>query len=250
MEKSTAEKTTDDLFREYRKNESAEIRNEIVERNLNLAEYLARKYQGRGVEREDLVQVAAYGLVLAVSRFDPDKGVQFATFATPTIIGEIKKHFRDSMWSLKVPRRLKETSMRILEAKEKMLDTLGRVPTVGELAAILEVSAEEILEALESGQAYMAYSLDNDAEEYDDSSASQYEKYLGNDEEGYERFENAGVLEKVMLELSPREREIVQKRFLQEKKQGDVAAELGISQMTVSRIEKAMKEKFRAEYEK
>ena len=244
------ERTTEDLFREYRKTESLEIRNELVERNLNLAEYLARKYSGRGVEREDLVQVASYGLVLAVSRFDPEKGVQFATFATPTIIGEIKKHFRDTMWSLKVPRRLKDISMRIVEAKETMLDTLGRVPTVGELAAILEISAEDVLEALECGQAYMAYSLDNEPIEYEEGDTSQYEKFLGNDEEGYERFENAGVLEMVISEITPREKEIVQKRFVQEITQQAVAKDLGISQMTVSRIEKAMKEKFRTEYNK
>ena len=242
--------TTEELFREYQKTESSEIRDEIVERNLKLAEYLARRYSGRGVELDDLIQVASYALILAVSRYDPDKGVQFATFATPTIIGEIKKHFRDTMWSLKVPRRLKDISMKIMEIKDKIIEEKDRPPTVRELSEKLEVSEDEILEALESGRAYQAYSLDSETQEYDEGDTSQYEKYLGDEEQGYEMFENSGVLEKVMEDLSPREREVIKKRFVQEITQKEVAEELGISQMTVSRIEKAMREKFRTEYNK
>ena len=240
--------TTEELFREYQKTKSQEIRNEIVEQNLYLAEILARKYLGRGSDYEDLYQVASYALVLAVDRFDPDRGVQFASFATPTIIGEIKKYFRDTMWSLKVPRRLKETSIRIIEAKDHLREINGHVPTVQELAEYLEVSEEEILEALESSRAYMTYSLDQDHENSEDRDVSQFEKFILDEEKGYEQFETSSILDKVISELSPKEREIIRKRFLQEVTQREVAEALGISQMTVSRIEKAMKDKFHKEY--
>ena len=239
---------TEELFREYRKTKSSDLRNEIVEKHLSLAELLARKYVGRGVEYEDLLQVASYALVLAVERFDPDKGVQFASYATPTIIGEIKKYFRDTTWSLKVPRRLKEISIRMIDAKEELQDTLQRVPTVQELAEFMNVSDEDIIEALEGSHAYTAYSLDQEQDPFSENERQHFEKYLGEDDAGYDRFETSGVLEKVMQDLSPTEKEIIYKRFLQEVTQRDVAKALGVSQMTVSRIEKAMKEKFRKEY--
>lgn len=241
-------KNTEELFRQYRETESPEIRNEIVEEYLSLAELLARRYVGRGVEYEDLFQVASYALVLAVERFDSDKGVLFASFATPTIIGEIKKHFRDATWALKVPRRLKEISLKLNEAKEELQDKLQHIPTVPELAAYMEVSEEEIIEALESSHAYTTFSLDQEADVLTDNERHQFERYLGESEDGYERFETSGILERVMAELSPTEKEIISKRFLQEITQKDVATALGVSQMTVSRIEKAMKEKFRMEY--
>ena len=248
MAQPDTKKTTEELFREYRETESQNIRDELVERHLSLADILSRKYTGRGVEQEDLYQVASYALILAVSRFDPDKGVGFASFATPTIIGEIKKYFRDTMWSLKVPRRLKELSMRIGEAKERLHEALGHIPTVRELAEFLEASEEEILEALESGRSYNTFSLDQEPDDYMDGETSQYEKYLGEREIGYERLETSDVLEKVMSELTPTEKEVIKKRFLHEITQREVADALGVSQMTVSRIEKAMREKFRMEY--
>ena len=250
MTKADKNKSTEDLFREYIKKKSPEIRDELVEKNLYLAEILARKYVRRGTDFEDLYQVASYALVLAVDRFDPDRGVLFASYATPTIIGEIKKYFRDSMWSLKVPRRLKEISMKILEAKEQIMETEGHVPTVAELSEYLSVSEEDILEALESGRAYTTYSLDQETENTDEREYSQYEKYLLDDEKGYEDLETSGILENVISGLSPTEKEIIKKRFLQEVTQKEAADALGISQMTVSRIEKAMKEKFQKEYNK
>ena len=248
MTPAIEEKNTEELFREYQENKSPEIRNEIVERNLSLAELLARKYSGRGVDHEDLLQVASYALVLAVERFDPEKGVQFASFATPTIIGEIKKYFRDTTWSLKVPRRLKEISMRLIEAKEELHEKLHRVPNVKELAEYMGVSEEEIIEAMEGSHAYTTYSLDQEPDAFSEHERQHFEKYLGDTEDGYDRFETSGVLEKVMAELSPTEKDIIYKRFLQEITQREVAKALGVSQMTVSRIEKAMKDKFRSEY--
>ena len=248
MTEPDIDKLTTELFEEYRKGESPEIRNKIVEQYYFLADILSRKYTGRGIDYEDLFQVASYALVLAVSRYDPDKGFSFTSFATPTVIGEIKKYFRDTMWSLKVPRRLKEISARILEAKEAMYEKNGSIPTVKELAEYLDVTEEEVLEALESGRAYTTYSLDQETEDFMDGETSQFEKYLGDDEEGYEQFENSGVFEKVIADLTTTEKEVVRKRFLHEITQQETAEALGISQMTVSRIEKAMKQKFRREY--
>lgn len=248
MAQTDEKKATEDLFREYRETKSPLIRNEIVERNLGLTEILARKYSGRGVDHDDLVQVASFALVLAVERYDPDRGILFTSFATPTIIGEIKKHFRETTWSLKVPRRLKEISTRIFEAKERIQETTGHVPTVQELAADLDVSEEDIIEALESSRAYTTYSLDHETENHEEKEASQFERFLGDEETGYDRFEVSGVLEKVMAGLSTTEKEIIRKRFLLEITQREVADALGISQMTVSRIEKTMIEKFRMEY--
>ena len=142
-------KETEELFRKYQQTKSQEIRNELIERYLYLAEILSRKYLGRGSDYEDLYQVASYALILAVDRFDPDRGVQFASFATPTIIGELKKYFRDTMWSLKVPRRLKETSMRIIEAKDYLQEVNSHVPTIQELAEYLEVDTEFLLTKIE-----------------------------------------------------------------------------------------------------
>jgi len=248
MIQKAEEKQAEELFRKYKKTQSSEIRNKIVEMYLYLAELLARKYMGRGVEYEDLLQVASYALVLAVERFDPDKGVQFASFATPTIIGEIKKHFRDTTWSLKVPRRLKEISIRLIDAKEELTEQLHRVPTVQELAKYMNVSDEDVIEALEGSHAYSTYSLDQEPDPFSENERLHFEKFLGECDDGYDRFETSGVLEKVMAELSPTEKDIIYKRFLQEITQREVAKALGISQMTVSRIEKAMKDKFRTEY--
>ena len=242
-------KSTEELFREYRDKKSPEIRNKIVEKHLFLAEILARKYLGRGVEYEDLYQVASYALVLSVDRFDPEKGVLFTSFATPTIIGEIKKYFRDTTWSLKVPRRLKEISIRILESKAVLQEQLHHVPTVQELAEHIGVTDEDILEALESSRAYTAFSLEQEMDEQSDGESFQLEKFLGDDEEGYDRFETSGIFEKVMAELSPVEKDVMRKRFLQEISQREVGDALGLSQMTVSRIERAMKDKFRKEYD-
>lgn len=239
---------TNALFREYRETKDVNLRNEIVEQNLHLASIIARKYVNRGVDYDDLYQVASYALLLAVERYDPDKGVQFASYATPTIIGEIKKYFRDTSWALKVPRRIKEISTKIPAARESLEKKINRVPTVKELSEYMETSEEEILEALESRRAYTAFSLDQAPDDQEESENASFEKYLGENEEGYEDFENSGVLETVLADLSPMERDVIKRRLGKEMTQKEVAELLGISQMTVSRIEKAMREKFRTEY--
>lgn len=237
-----------ELFCEYHETKSEDLRNTLVEKNLYLARILASKYVGRGIDFDDLYQVASYALTLAVERFDVERGLQFASFATPTIIGEIKRYFRDTTWSLKVPRRLKEISMQISIVKEELYEKTGRVPTVQELSMEMGVSEEDVLEALESGRAYSTYSLDQEVDENSDEQNASFEKYLGEDEEGYSQFEFGDVVNKLLDELSESEREILMKRFFEEMSQRQVAKSLGVSQMTVSRIEKAIREKFKNEY--
>ena len=248
MASPESEKSAEELFREYRETKASEIRDELVARHLKLAELLASKYAGRGAEYEDIFQAASYALVLAVERYDPNKGVKFGSFATPTIIGEIKKFFRDTMWSLKVPRRMKEIAVKIIEAKKALQDQNGHVPTVKELAEYLNISEENIIEALESSQAYTTFSLDNKQEGMTEKEALPYENHLGENEQGYEWLEVSGILDSVLNMLSPRERVIAHKRFVQEISQKEVAEELGLSQVAISRIERKMKDKFLMEY--
>ena len=236
----------EELFLEYKNGKTTEIRDVLVEKHLYLAESLARKYTGRGVEYDDLNQVAAYALILAVERYDPDKSARFTTYAIPTITGEIKKYFRDKMWSLKVPRRLKENSTKVFKANKQLLVEKGRAPTTKELGEYLNMPENDILKALESMQAYAAYSLDQETDPYGEG--LRIEQYLGEEERGYDTVEISGVLEKVVERLSQVEKEVIQRRFVQEATQKEVAKALGIGQMTVSRIEKNMIGQFCAEY--
>ena len=149
-----------ELFIKYKDNPTRELRNEIVEKHLYMVDILIRKYLGKGVEYDDLYQVGALALVSAVERFDPEKGYEFSSFATPTILGEIKKYFRDKQWSLKVPRRLKEIAAKVQETKETLYTEYHRKPTVEEISKATGFSKEQIIEAQESSQAYGTYSLD------------------------------------------------------------------------------------------
>ena len=148
------------MFRKYAETKDITIRNKIVEENLYMVDILIRRYLGKGVEKDDLYQVGALALINAVERFDPDKGFEFSSFATPTILGEIKKYFRDKGWSLKVPRRLKEISVALPKVKETLTAKLGRAPTVAEVAQHMDKKESDILMAMESSMAYGAYSLD------------------------------------------------------------------------------------------
>ncbi|MBO5666414.1 MAG: SigB/SigF/SigG family RNA polymerase sigma factor [Firmicutes bacterium] len=237
------------LFEEYSRTRSVELRNRLVEKHLYMVELLARKYINKGVDYDDLYQVGAMALVFAVERFDPSKGFEFTSFATPTIIGEIKRYFRDKGWAVKVPRRLKEISSRLPEAREALSVSLGRSPLIPELAEYLHCSEEEVLEAMESGQAYQTYSLQ---QAFDDESdeAPVYEKYASSIDHSYSSFENAELIKETLAGLSEEEQKVFRLRFLQDKTQQEIAAELGVSQMTISRMEKKLREKFRREYYK
>ena len=236
-----------ELFDRYRETRSIELRNEIVEKYLYIVDILIKKYLNKGVDYEDLYQVGSMALVFAVERYDASKGYEFTSFATPTIIGEIKRYFRDKGWAVKVPRRLKEISAQISPAKEYLYGRLNRIPTIAELAEYLGYSEEEILEAMEGGQAYSTYSLNQTFDEGgDEGEGAVLEKYTGREESGYHSFENAELIKTVMEDLSEKEKDIFKRRFFKNETQQDIAEKMGVSQMTISRLEKKIREKFKA----
>ncbi len=242
---TSSEISNKELFQQYRETGDKEIRNQIVERYLYIVEILIKKYLNKGVDYEDLYQVGSMALVFAVERYDASKGFEFTSFATPTIIGEIKRYFRDKGWAVKVPRRLKEISAQVSPAKEVLYGKLNRVPTVKELAEYLGYTEEEILEAMEGGQAYSTYSLNQTFDEGgDEGEGAALEKYTGREEQGYLSFENAELIKTILKDLSGKERDIFKKRFFKNETQQDIADEMGVSQMTISRLEKKIREKF------
>lgn len=242
-----SETSNKELFDRYRETKSIELRNKIVEKYLYIVDILIKKYLNKGVDYEDLYQVGSMALVFAVERYDAAKGYEFTSFATPTIIGEIKRYFRDKGWAIKVPRRLKEISAQISPAKEYLYGRLNRIPTVSELAEYLGYTEEEILEAMEGGQAYSTYSLNQTFDEGgDEGEGAVLEKYTGREETGYHSFENAELIKTVMMDLSDKEKDIFKRRFFMNETQQDIAEEMGVSQMTISRLEKKIREKFRA----
>lgn len=238
--------TIKDLFDEYSITKSKELRNQIVEHYLYIIDILIRKYLNKGVEYEDLYQVGSMALVFAVERFDVSKGFEFTSFATPTIIGEIKRYFRDKGWAVKVPRRLKEISAQLPKAKDALSQKLNRAPTVAELAEYLGNTEEEILEAMESGRSYGTYSLQQTFEESgEDGENTMLEKYTGREDTAFQSFEDAELIKSVLKELTDQEREIFELRFIKNYTQQQIAEKYGVSQMTISRTEKKLKEKFK-----
>ncbi len=234
-----------EMFDEYYKNRDIAIRNKIVEAHLYMVDILIRKYMGKGVEYDDLYQVGAMALISAVERFNPSKGFEFSSFATPTILGEIKKYFRDKGWALKVPRNMKEISSAIPKRKEELSLKLGRTPTTKELAEYMEEKEELILRAIESSAAYGALSLNQTFNDNGDEGESfMFEKYTAAEEKGFVDVENYEIIEKVLRELTGTNRYIFKKRFIEEQPQSVIAEKLGVSQMTISRAEKKITEKF------
>ncbi|ABK52337.1 RNA polymerase, sigma 28 subunit, SigD/FliA/WhiG [Acidothermus cellulolyticus 11B] len=211
-----------------------EIRSELVQTHLPLVEYLARRFRNRGEPHDDLVQVATIGLIKAIDRFDVERGVEFSTYATPTIVGEIKRYFRDRGWAIRVPRRLQELKMSLAKATSELSQQYGRAPTVSELADHLGMSEDEILEGLESANAYSTISLDTP--ETDDADALAVADTLGNIDEALEGVEYRESLKPLLEKLPPREKRILLLRFFRNMTQSQIAAELGISQMHVSRL--------------
>jgi RNA polymerase sigma-B factor len=210
------------------------IRDELVEGHLPLVEYLARRFAGRGEPLDDLVQVATIGLIKAVDRFDPERGVEFSTYATPTIAGEVKRHFRDKGWAVRVPRRLQELKLALTRATADLTQKLGRAPTIAELAQNLALSEEEILEGLESAHAYSTVSLD--APDSDDDAGPAVADSLGMVDDALEGVEYRESLKPLLEALPPREKRILVLRFFRGMTQSQIASELGISQMHVSRL--------------
>lgn len=248
---SRVKNDTANLFKEYRRTKDLAIRNTLVERYLYMVDILAKKYVNKGVDFDDLYQVGSMALVFAVERFDPEKGYEFTSFATPTIIGEIKRYFRDKGWAIKVPRKWKEISAKIPNAKETLSQKLGRTPMVSELADYLDVTEEEVLEAMESGQAYGTFSLQQTFDDTGNEGDSPiFERFTAKEEIGYTNFENSEIIKQVMDTLNEQEKKVFAMRFFADKTQQEIANDIGVSQMTVSRMEKKLRTKFREEYYK
>lgn len=208
------------------------IRNEIVESHLGLAHHLAARYGRTATSREDLDQVALLGLVKAVDRFDVERGVAFSTFAGRTIEGELKRHFRDATWAVRVPRSVKELHLNVRGAAEDLSHALGRPPTVRELAAHLEVDADDVVVALGAAGARRSSSLDAPAPD----SPTDHQAVLGSEDERLATVDDRAEVEHLLAALAPREQEIVRLRFYERLSQSEIAERVGLSQMHVSRL--------------
>ncbi|WP_285690790.1 SigB/SigF/SigG family RNA polymerase sigma factor [Actinoplanes sp. NBRC 103695] len=224
------------------------LRAEAIEAWVPLARHLAARYHGRGEPADDLLQTATVGLIKAVDRFDPTRGIEFAGFAIPTVLGEIKRHFRDRTWSVRVPRRTQELRMAISNANNALLATLGRSPTVADVAKHLGITEEEVLEGLEGARAYSASSLDAPVTGGDGTVALG--DTIGEADHEFELAELRMTLGRVMASLTEREQRILSLRFYGNMTQAEIAARIGLSQMHVSRLIARALEKLRADLRK
>ena len=232
------------LLRRYHENGDLQAREQLIEQYMSLVRSLARRYSYRGEQLEDLVQIGAIGLIKAIDRFDLDRGVELTTYATPNIIGEIKRHFRDKGWSVRVPRGLQELNVQLSRLVEQLTVQLSRAPTIPELAKAAGVEEEEVLEALESGRAYTSLSLSVGGGGGDEDDLDPLES-LGTEEHQYEVSEDRAVLAPGFKALDERERKILQLRFFEGLTQSQIAQQVGISQMHVSRLIRRSLEKIR-----
>jgi RNA polymerase sigma-B factor len=234
------------LLRRYHEDGDLQAREQLIEQYMSLVRSLARRYSYRGEQLEDLVQIGAIGLIKAIDRFDLERGVELTTYATPNIIGEIKRHFRDKGWSVRVPRGLQELNVQLSRLVEQLTVQLARSPTIPELAKAAGVEEEEVLEALESGRAYTSLSLSVGGGGGDDDELDPLES-LGTEEHQYEVSEDRAVLAPGFKALDERERKILQLRFFEGLTQSQIAQQVGISQMHVSRLIRRSLEKIREE---
>ena len=235
------------LLRRYHEQGDLAARKQLIERYMSLVRSLARRYSYRGEQLEDLVQIGAIGLIKAIDRFDVNRGVELTTYATPNIIGEIKRHFRDRGWAVRVPRGLQELNIQLSRLIEELTVQLGRSPTIAELAKGAGVSEEEVLEALESGRAYPSLSLSVGSAGHDDEGELDPLESLGTEEHQYEVSEDRAVLAPGFRVLVERERKILHLRFFEGLTQSQIAQQVGISQMHVSRLIRRSLEKIREE---
>lgn len=240
-EKTTSTKSawdkqkTRELFRRYKEEGDMDAREQLVMSHLNLVRFLANKFKNRGEPLDDLVQVGYLGLLKAIDRFDPERGLEFTTYATPTIMGEIKRHFRDKGWSVRVPRRLQELSAKVNQATDTLTTELQRSPTVQEIADYLGASVDEVLEAMESSSAYSSVPLEGTGNSDSDDAPSVIDRY-GSEDNELEFTDDRLVIEDALKGFSPREREVIELRFLKGMTQIEIAEKLGISQVQVSRL--------------
>jgi RNA polymerase sigma-B factor len=235
------------LLRRYHEQGDLAAREQLIEQYMSLVRSLARRYSYRGEQLEDLVQIGAIGLIKAIDRFDVNRGVELTTYATPNIIGEIKRHFRDRGWSVRVPRGLQELNIQLSRLIEQLTVQNGRSPTIPELAKAAGVTDEEVLEALESGRAYTSLSLSAGSGGGDEDGELDPLESLGTEEHQYEVSEDRAVLAPGFRVLDERERKILHLRFFEGLTQSQIAQQVGISQMHVSRLIRRSLEKIRDE---
>jgi RNA polymerase sigma-B factor len=239
------EQRIDERFAIYRRTGDRRLRDELVEEHAPLAHFLASRFANRGESRDDLVQVALVGLFKAVERFDPGRGLQFSTFATPTILGELKRHFRDRGWTVRVPRRVQELHLQLGRIISTLGQEEGRSPTPAEVAERAGVSEEAVLEAMEAGSLYRLVSLD--ASVAPDDEGNDLAACLGDDDPEFERIEHRSEIAELLSVLPARERRIVELRFFESLTQSEIAERVGVSQMHVSRLLTRSLERLRAE---
>ena len=235
------------LLRRYHEQGDLAARKQLIEQYMSLVRSLARRYSYRGEQLEDLVQIGAIGLIKAIDRFDVNRGVELTTYATPNIIGEIKRHFRDRGWAVRVPRGLQELNIQLSRLIEELTVQHARSPTIAELAKGAGVSEEEVLEALESGRAYSSLSLSAGSAGHDEDGELDPLESLGTEEHQYEVSEDRAVLAPGFRVLDERERKILHLRFFEGLTQSQIAQQIGISQMHVSRLIRRSLEKIREE---
>ena len=231
------------------KNKIKLLRDRLIEHHIYIAEILSKKYVNKGIEYDDLFQVASLGLIFAIDRFDVSKGYEFSSFATPTIVGEIKRYFRDKSWVIKVPRRIQELSKKVNMARVELSQELQKNPSIDEIADYLELSSEEVIEVLDASQVYSPQSLDKSLDSQNDDKDAIFGDLLGVEDKNFESIETMDFIKNTMEKLKEMEKKILIYRYFEKMTQIAIANELGVSQMTVSRIEKKIIKKFRQELE-
>ncbi len=223
------------LFERVVRDGDPRAREQLIERYLPLARSVALRYQRSYEPVDDLVQIAALGLIKAIDRFDPSRGIAFSSYAVPTILGEVKRHFRDRTWSVRVPRELQERSLRVDRAAAELTETLGRQPSVAEMSELLRLDEEAVLEALQAGGAHSALSLEATRHTGDDVAATLAES-IGDEDDGFERADARATVDVLLAVLSEREQDVLRMRFEEDLTQAEIGAVVGVSQMQVSRI--------------
>ena len=225
---------TRELFARYKQQGDTSARDQLIVNHLNLVRFLAAKFANRGEPLDDLVQVGTIGLIKAIDRFEPERGLEFTTYATPTILGEIKRHFRDKGWSVRVPRRLQELSAKVTQANEALTQRYQRTPSVEEVANYLDVSVDEVLEAMESSEAYASVPLEAGGSGDDDAPALI--DRVGALDQDLAALDDKMVLSGALSKLDPNERMLVELRFVEGLTQSQIAERMGMSQVQVSRL--------------
>ena len=234
------------LFARWRNDRDPVAREELVRRFMPLARGLARRYGNSSEPFEDLLQVASLGLLKAMDRYDSERGYPFPSFAVPTILGEMRRYFRDSGWAVHVPRGAQERALKVRDAQERLANTKGHAPTVNELAVYLETPVEDVLDALQAIHAYQTVSLDAPRPSADEQDAAPYGESIGSDDERYELIELDVTLTSVLCRIPPRERAIIRMRFVEDLTQTEIAERIGVSQMQVSRLLRRTLDQLRA----